>query len=836
MRRYLTIRMAVVVVIAAIGYTYVHGKAAAAPVPATPIIDSFSQEDLDGDGSPDRAILMVDYAGNRYRVLAIDQSGDMRWSEDWSTGADFVNDVWLFQTEAGDQTKLIIRFSQDSTGYTAELFDDVDDDQTVSYSISNARQINITESPFPTLRVTSQQPWILPDGNINRLINITAYRPIVGSAVSEAMSYLPRDGRPALEQEVVDNDADGVADYQLISIFPDVPRDWGFFRTAITINIDKEPLPTLTDYFLWPYIGIAAPEMRQFNQRDPKDLSQSPILVDWQQGRIRGVTGFLPNPSTSNRWFFLSTIPLVKQKVNELDWEQFAFYNFAGSSTPDMILRLIRSGPAETIRAGQRILHLQKAAFSWHHTNIGTQQWDYKLELAGPQELPSTTANFRDFMLREVPYEDMLREYLSRQWAYATFVSAESNGYEDKEAMWEWGTIDGVILNISDPVSAVIPGSGQAWHDYLLGRTTNYPGRYYTNIREGFRGEFGEINGPGKLYFSPVDHKLHLINAQQGIWRLDDTSDIQYRNLNDDPYIDQWTFTEVIDGAQPLTVTKQLVAADNYLIYSDDGAVVIRQTSINPALFEAVPPRNHEEWEELGSRLNASISSFGSNDFLTMLRQFDGPEIHIQGAKVTNYRPYSDSGFRFVLELMPGYQVSGPDLLGLDTPEPGKYVVENNGRMFSVTPLVPVQLSLDVRQAAVGSTAPSLQITLDNTGSADALDLILVVEAESNNGSIIELARTTVQVLAGQTTRVPVNVPSTIATGSTLRIRQEDSQGQIIATGEWAPLTGSDITSPTAVFGILKAPILLPVVGMFAALVALAALIAFTRGREQPTL
>lgn len=830
MNQFLIIRMAVVVV-AVIGWTCVYGEVTAAPVLETPIIVSFSQEDIDGDGSPDLAIFVVDFAGNRYRVLAFDQGGDMYWSEDWGIGADFANDVWLFQTEAGDQTKLIIRLSQDSTGYAAELFDDVDDDQTVSYSISNAKQVDITESSFPTLRVTSQQPWLLPDGRINQFIQIHGYRPVLAPAVSFAVPYLPQDGRPTLEQETVDADGDGIADYLLTTIFPDAPSNWGFFRSAISINVEKQPFPGYGGFFLWPYLGQADPDRWQQNRRSPEDTSRAPILVDWQQARIRGITGMLPDLSSKPRWFFLSTIPVVKEQINELDWEQFAYFDFAGNPNPDMIVRLIRSGPAWTAHVGQRTLHVQQAAFSWHHTNLDTQQWDYKLELASPHELPSTIVPFKDFALREVPYEDLLSEYASRSWAYATFVAAESNRYESSEGIWEWGTVDGVILDIADTLASNIQGSDRAHINYLLGRSDSLPSQFYTDIRQGFRGEFGELNGPGRLYLSPVDRKLHLLGADTGVWNLGPVEEIRYKNLNGDAYLDQWTYNRVITGTHPYTITEQLMAERDHLIYNGQNTVIIRRTSMTPSLYETTPPRNREEWKALGQQLDAHRAEFASTDFLAMMRQFDGLEQQVEGATITDYRPIGDGGFRFVLELAPGFLVSGPDLLGLNGVEPGRYVVQNQNSVFTVAPFNPAQLSIDVRQAVVISAAPPLQITIDNTGSADALDLILVVEAESNGGRTIELARTSVQAPAGQTTFVPVDIPSTIAAGSTLRIRQEDSQGQVIATGEWAPLAGSAISNPTAIFGIQKTPILLPVIGTFAALIALAALLAATRRR-----
>jgi hypothetical protein len=414
-------------------------------------IISFGQQDLDQDNRPELAMIMADYMDSRYRIVVCDQGNDMQSSDDWRTGTDFTNDIWLFQTENGDQTKLIIRFTHSPDGYTAELFDDVNDDGTVSYERPAVTQITITESQFPTVKFIAQQPWILSTGDVNYLVRILIYRPLynpITSTFEKAVwEFLPDDGRLAMEDEVVDKDGDGIPDYELMLAHPDVPRYWYPFLTRMNVSINKYKQPAFKDPFFWPYLGFADPKKwtSGYLMRQPEDLTP-PVQVDWQTGRIKGIAEFLPVWGRGDSWDFFSRTPLVKGTTNSLDWERFAFYclsdEASATSTPDVVLRVVQPDDTTTVQIGSRILHFQKAALSWNQRNPGKFMWDYKLDMAGLQELPPTIVPFKDFALREVPFNNLLGWYTSREWAYATFVAAEDNPPGGHEGIWEGSTLE----------------------------------------------------------------------------------------------------------------------------------------------------------------------------------------------------------------------------------------------------------------------------------------------------------------------------------------------------------------------------------------------------------
>ena len=214
------------------------------------------------------AVISANYMGDYFQVVVHDQGSDMQRSSEWQTGTDFVNDLWLFQTEAGDQTKLIIRFSHGSTGYTADLFDDVNDDGTVSYELHAGNQVAITESPFPTVQFIAQQPWILSSGNVNYLVHIQGYRPlydpITASYGEESLDFIPHDGSLAMEDEIVDS-ADGIPDYELIEAYPDVPLlDPISSRALMSVSekINNQPLQIHFSGLTW---DLLIPNSGQFS-------------------------------------------------------------------------------------------------------------------------------------------------------------------------------------------------------------------------------------------------------------------------------------------------------------------------------------------------------------------------------------------------------------------------------------------------------------------------------------------------------------------------------------------------------------------------------------------
>lgn len=432
---------------------------------------------------------------------------------------------------------------------------------------------------------------------------------------------------------------------------------------------------------------------------------------------------------------------------------------------------------------------------------------------------------FPDFAVKSIPYDEIIPWVRNQTWNVAMLVQ-HIEGTTDGEAMYGQGWL--IERGYQDGKYFAPTGLQSS---YLRGLSDRYPIERYQDIDEGMRGEYNfEYADTPRIYLSALDRQLHLFSAQAGVWNLGNGRYIRYDNLDADAYVDEWQ--EENDGL----VVQQLNYGHGVYIHNGMGNVQVKQTDMGPALLETQPPGDYEEWQRLDTQLQASQIDLRPEDFTGMLGLLPGPAMEIYGAEARGYRPTSQGGFRFVLELTPDYRVSGPDLLGLDGLAPGKYVVENHDGAFTITPLGPSQLSLGIDQSIVESTASPAKIIIDNTGSADASDLILVLEGKNNDGTTIEVARQPVQALAGQTTQAPVDIPSTLAAGGALRARLEDGQGQVVAAGEWTPLSGPDRSYRSAILGINKVPVLLPVACLFAAFVGLGAVLAFRQKQGQPDL
>ncbi|MCK4725886.1 MAG: hypothetical protein KAT29_08785, partial [Anaerolineales bacterium] len=278
--------------------------------------------------------------------------------------------------------------------------------------------------------------------------------------------------------------------------------------------------------------------------------------------------------------------------------------------------------------------------------------------MAGLHEFPSTEVAFEDFSIRELPFEDWSVKFIGQDWAYATFVASEERKTASSEGIVEWGTLHGVVADVSLPPDyEFIYDTQQAQRNYLLGHADVSPAEFYTDIREGFRGEYGDIQGLARLYFSPIDRKLHLLKAQKGVWNLETKGEIRYENLGGD-YLNQWT---LLENGQAL---KNLFFVSGYVIYGGNGKLQITRMDAPPAIFETLPPRDQEEWLKLGSDLEQHKPAFAPDDFDAMIAQFEGPSASITGGSLHDLR-LTESGFRFVLDLAPGYVLNRGDLLAI---------------------------------------------------------------------------------------------------------------------------------------------------------------------------
>jgi len=406
--------------------------------------------------------------------------------------------------------------------------------------------------------------------------------------------------------------------------------------------------------------------------------------------------------------------------------------------------------------------------------------WDYHLNLLGRNPHQGITS-LPDFNLRITPYAELPNWVARNSWDYATFVAREQVSYPSSERIYEWSTLEGVMSDYTRQAQDLdfIFKSAEAQKRYVTGLEDKIPAQYFQKIRKGLRGELrGNEVGPPMLYLSAVDHKLHLLGAMQGVWNFDDQAEIRYQSLKGDGYLDQWTYTAP-------NLSRQLNLADGYLLYSDGTQLVLRQASVTPSLFETLPPGTPDGWKTLGQKLEAAPANFAPDDLRAMLNQFAGPEMQLSGVKLRDYRPAGRKGFRFVLELQPGFKVQGQALFDLSNFKPGEYVVTFGEAGFKVEALTPPALSASITAADLTQLERSnLQVQLRNEGLKDVGPSTLEIWATFPLGGPSLVATQTVNLKSREplTANLSWTPPRTGKWTLVPQLRQAD--GQIISLSE----------------------------------------------------
>lgn len=729
------------------------------------------------DGHPVALILSCAFATDHDTVM-IFPPGNVNVARTWQSYTDGQPSVWVFDAGSQSRASLIIQFRSIQNKLSALLYDDQNGDSQVSYSVNERGQVTVEETNYPTVVMYPKDNWWIKDGQVNfNLEMIIDGKVVAAFGAEEYLNTFRNDNAEDYHIWIHDTDEDGRPDYQIIQSLAPVPDSFGIIRSLIMVNPKDDELP-ITNAILWPYLGsvykpldfltenqestipFLPSEKRTSGLIKTNDQSFPPIQISWPQAKIGYVGEFVASRGNDHNWFVYSINRLKQGDPTEATFEApFAFYDLAEDRDryPELQIRHDYTVLNDNILGYNQVafpLRTQNIRYSWDQDNNGS--WDFKVDLVGRYPITNTVSLSETTFL--APDYNYLPEWvISKPWDAATFVAAERDDIRTSEGIYEW--------------------SASPLRDYFLynkDRLVLYP---YNSITPGMRGEFRLISDEiSSLYVSSIDHKVHLTQADQGIWQIDKNSTMRYANLNGDNYIDQWTYTRVITGEQSITTTRQLNIAQNYAFYSDDQSVRIRMANIAPALFETLPPSDHDSWLVLSAKLDASAPSFEATDLAAMFAQFQGSETAIDNGQLRDYRVI-DKGYRFVLELKPGFRVQGSDIMGIQNLSAGVYSVVFDGA-FHVEPLTAPNISLRLLEqpmANVGMGQPvPLQIIVTNTGLEDRRNLELVATM-SSNGEEVEFARSAVDAFANLTQSIDLTWKPPAAGTWTLQLRLEDS-------------------------------------------------------------
>jgi hypothetical protein len=695
------------------------------------------QHDLDGDGAPDLTIIHCGIAANNDLVYVYDGAGDMQTAAKWDKATDFTNDTWIFDLGGDNSAQLIIKFSEENTHTKAYLYLDQDGDNEVAYRLIN-NKLSIEELGSWAIKVEADGYWLLPDGSPNQNLRFTNH------------------DHPESYKEIVDKNHDGIPEYEVWNLSKVSSDGNNLPGSGMWINFESTRPQSWDNSIFWPFL-IDSKQTAEGLKGKIKFSTMPFVAIDWEHASLKGisigkdVSGF-PIEAGS---FYSSFTHWREYDLNRANFENpMAYYDLAEDhdNFPELMIRSEYFEPLDkNFDVGLFNKPYNDIRYSWNQDNSSDLVWDYKVGLVGTN-LITGTVSVGDFSIASVPYFELPYWVSGRTWEWGTLIANEGGGYPSGEGIYEWSASNVFQADASDPTT-IIPSSQLDLRNYLTGRSELSPDRFYQQIRKGLRGEFGYLQDKPYLYFSPVDAKLHLLKAHHGIWNIGENAEIRYANLDQDAYVDQWQY--FVDDR----LISQLNFSQDYLLLSEptSDTAFLRQNHILPSLFETLPPRNYTEWLALGNKLKQNKHELAPGDFEAMLEQLGGIQLHITCARVSDYRP-TETGFRFVLELQPGFTLAGPDWLGLNGMSPGEYLVSYNG-VFQAQPLTPPDLKLSVnpestQELPTAYLAGEVRAVLQNAGLQDAQQVLVELGAAQPGREMVWTEPQTVTVLAGETTRL----------------------------------------------------------------------------------
>ena len=351
---------------------------------------------------------------------------------------------------------------------------------------------------------------------------------------------------------------------------------------------------------------------------------------------------------------------------------------------------------------------------------------------------------------------------VSRKWNMATFVEAV-NGYQGGEGIYFYSTQ--AIQNWPWLYGASTDQPQYLTQPYLQ-PTANLEEKSVMGLPTNFRGEYSSayFRQP-RLYFSPIDNRLHLLYGQGGVWNLGQGLVLRLQNLEGAAFVDSW-IRERLSTDQLKSATLQAVpgyteealyALGGYLIYAGGGNVEFGPLVESSSRFVISPPGDKSSWLAFRERIaQYSGQERSPMDLESWLLALHGPTFALSGAQLEDMRAMP-GGFRFLLDLQPGFQGRGEDLLDAASLSPGRYVVTYQGR-FRVEKLTPPSLTASI--VGAGSLLMEknpVRVLLSNHGLQDAEQATVELLARSPGGGGKIVAAQTVDLLAGNTLAITLS-------------------------------------------------------------------------------
>ena len=590
----------------------------------------------------------------------------------------------------------------------------------------------------PSVIIRAKGGWWSRNGLPNYNLDIQVNGPIQASWGGDLFSSLIKVGEPAVSIMVRDTDTDGIPDWDLRNVIPSFPGR-GFIRSNYAQR--KCDTPTTLDQGIspmWPYLSSAG-GYEQLNAS-----LRGPIVADWDSGKIIFFSELVSVRNQNCGYAFYALEPISTSQKNQPNFETpFAIYDLSGNGVgyPNMVIRAERYLARDPWMPGLD-RDYETIRYSWRN-EVGDLEWDYKLEMLGFHTYASLTEIAGGLSIIDAPaYEFLPHWVIEKPWPVVTFVDAEWTQDRSSEGIYEWSPRE-----LGD--------------SYFLGRSSFPNPGAFSDIREGYRGEYrSDRSIPPELYVSPIDWRLHLRGAQAGLFNLGEGTYLREVNLDGGMFINGWiryfnpskTDLEQMSWSSSTDIEEALFAFEDYLLYIGPQGIELRKFPSDPEFLRTSPPGDNESWWTFRQQIEPYTSRRKDPDDLHhWLDEFPGKSLCISGAWIEQVRKTSD-GFRFIIELQPDFKVWGYQDFGLSKLTPGKYLVEYSGNL-NISPLTPPLIEIDINPGIDSLTVqePNLiQMKLINHGLEDLNSSTLVLQV-GNGIEFDEIDRLPVTLTSGKT-------------------------------------------------------------------------------------
>jgi len=585
--------------------------------------------------------------------------------------------------------------------------------------------------------IHAKSGWWTRNGLPNYNLDIQINGPIQATWGGDMFTHFINVGEPAVNIKVRDTNADGIPDWDLRNVLPLFPGQ-GFIRSNYAER--KCDSPAAIDYGmspLWPYISPTG------GYEQTNASFRGPIVVDLKSGKINYFSELVTVRNQNCGYSFYALEPITQSRTNLPNFESpFAIYDLSGQGEgyPNLVIRAERYPAGDPWMQGlDRDYEIIR--YSWRD-EIGDLKWDYKLEVLGFHPYASFTGIASGLASVDVPpYEFLPHWVIEKSWPVVTFVDAEGLKDHSSEGIYEWSP-------------------REMGDSYFLGQASLPNPEAFSGISEGYRGEYrSDRNIPPELYLSPIDWRLHLRGAQAGLFNLGAGAYLREVNLDGGYFINGWIRLRNPTGldlgnAQEISsseIEEALYAFDDFLLYINPEGIELRKTSFEPEFLRINPPSDHETWHIFRQRIDPYTSRRKDpNDIYHWLDEFPGQRIWISGANIEQVRK-TPAGFRCILELKPGFDVSDSQGSGFSNLLPGKYLVEYSGK-FKISPLTPPSIEIKIVPSSdpiIVHKSSLIRVKLTNLGLEDMVSAMLVLQA-SNRGEIDTIDRLPFSLMSGE--------------------------------------------------------------------------------------